>query len=319
MRLFLYARIIFSLISLTSISVDAKEYGLSKIPIESEFGITLGNTLASDLVAMEKEKKHWVTSRSYLLKPSPDHSYTVRVGTTDSNKIYWISATKEVENCKSEFQAIRESFETKYEVNKPPRDFIISNVPIDKPVRQISGICAGQSVTIRVNDKVVGSRIKKINNVAYKAFKQSLPVCVNVYLRPINWGWASSMYGKRTDPFTGKPAWHDEIDFAGKLDQLVYASDSGVVLSTSFDKGYGNRVEIEHSNGDVTTYSQLNSFLVHIGALVEKGQPIAKLGSTGRSTGPHVGFGLKRSGKFIDPMPYMVKKDTCRPVYKDLN
>jgi murein DD-endopeptidase MepM/ murein hydrolase activator NlpD len=298
----------------------ASTQGLTSVPILSEFGVKLGANLSDYSVVQELEKDPWSTSRSYIIDVEGVHPFTINVGTTLTGKIYWISASKKVEDCKAEFPVFKADLEAKYEVALPDRDLKILSKPNEQVYRKISGYCSGNELHVRATDVHIKKMVNSQNSQSYKDFKDSLPVCVNGYLRPISWGWMTSAYGERTDPFSGKLAWHDEIDFGGKLNQFVYASDSGVVLSTSFDeKGYGNRVEIRHSNGDITTYSQLNSFLVVAGDSVKKGQPIARLGSTGRSTGPHVGFGLKRSGKFIDPKPHMVVKDTCRPVYLEHN
>jgi len=308
------------LMSVASLFAYANSPTLSEIPIETEFGITLGSELPPNLMVEELKKKPWKTNSTYRLNPVSTESLDIRVSVTSENKVYSILAFKELKGCETEFQVLRESFESKYQITQPQRDFKITNTPTEHSHRKISGYCDGRSIKISIKDVAVSIKVNNENSLSHESFKQGLPECTAQYLRPISWGWMSSAYGERTDPFSGKRAWHDEIDFAGKLDQLVYASDRGVIFSTSFDKGYGNRVEIEHSNGDITTYSQLNSFLVHTGELVGKGQPIGKLGSTGRSTGPHVGFGIKRAGKFIDPKPHMVKlkSDTCRSVYQEL-
>jgi murein DD-endopeptidase MepM/ murein hydrolase activator NlpD len=123
--------------------------------------------------------------------------------------------------------------------------------------------------------------------------------------RPINRGWMSSRYGYRNDPFTGKMAWHDGVDFAGKDGSDIVAVASGVVTWAGSRYGYGELVEINHGNGYVTRYAHCNEVLVEVGDVVKKADIIALMGSTGRSTGPHVHFEVLLSGKSVDPAKYI--------------
>lgn len=122
---------------------------------------------------------------------------------------------------------------------------------------------------------------------------------------PIKKGWVSSHYGYRTDPFTGKKAWHGGIDFAGKRGSPVMAVATGVVTWASKRYGYGNLVEINHGNGLVSRYGHNEKLLVHVGDVVKKGQTIALMGSTGRSTGPHVHFEVYKNGRPVNPDSYI--------------
>jgi murein DD-endopeptidase MepM/ murein hydrolase activator NlpD len=123
--------------------------------------------------------------------------------------------------------------------------------------------------------------------------------------RPITSGWLSSYFGIRTDPFTGKKERHKGLDFAGKLGSDVVAVASGVVTWAGRRYGYGNLVEINHGNGYSTRYGHNDKITVKVGDAVKKGQIIAKMGSTGRSTGPHVHFEVLHKGKQVDPMSYI--------------
>jgi murein DD-endopeptidase MepM/ murein hydrolase activator NlpD len=123
--------------------------------------------------------------------------------------------------------------------------------------------------------------------------------------RPIKSGWLSSYYGFRTDPFTGRKELHKGLDFAGKMGSDVVAVASGVVTWAGKRYGYGNLVEINHGNGYTTRYGHNKKVLVHVGDTVKKGQVLAKMGSTGRSTGPHVHFEVRRNGKTVDPIRYI--------------
>jgi len=125
--------------------------------------------------------------------------------------------------------------------------------------------------------------------------------------RPITWGWLSSPYGYRSDPFTGKRAWHDGVDFAGKEGSDIIAVAGGVVTWAGERYGYGNLVEIDHGEGLVTRYGHCKEIRVKVGDVVQKGQVIALMGSTGRSTGPHVHFEVLKNGRSRDPLKYIAR------------
>jgi len=125
--------------------------------------------------------------------------------------------------------------------------------------------------------------------------------------RPVEKGWISSGYGMRTDPFNGRKRWHNGVDFAGKAGANVVAVASGVVTWSSKYNNYGNMVEIDHGEGVVTRYAHNQENKVKVGDLVQRGQVIAALGSTGRSTGPHLHFEVYKNGRAVDPSVYIRK------------
>ncbi len=126
--------------------------------------------------------------------------------------------------------------------------------------------------------------------------------------RPITSGWLSSYFGMRTDPFTGRQERHKGVDFAGKAGSDVVAVAAGVVTWAGRRFGYGQLVEINHGNGYTTRYGHNQKIKVQVGDAVKKGQALALMGSTGRSTGPHVHFEVLRDGKPVDPMQYISAK-----------
>ena len=123
--------------------------------------------------------------------------------------------------------------------------------------------------------------------------------------RPITKGWTSSYYGKRTDPFTGKLAMHKGMDFAGKEGSKIVAVANGVVTWSGDRYGYGHLIEINHGNGYTTRYGHNAKLLVKAGDSVVKGQAISLMGSTGRSTGPHVHFEVLKNDRQIDPSRFV--------------
>lgn len=123
--------------------------------------------------------------------------------------------------------------------------------------------------------------------------------------RPTRSGWLSSAYGYRTHPISGRRQFHQGVDLAGLKNDPVEAVASGLVTWSGTRSGYGMLIEVDHRNGYRTRYGHNQENMVNVGELVKQGQVIAKMGSTGRSTGPHVHFEVLKDGKKIDPKKYL--------------
>lgn len=123
--------------------------------------------------------------------------------------------------------------------------------------------------------------------------------------RPIKDGWLSSYYGNRIDPFNGKKVFHHGLDFAGKAGSEVVAVADGIVSWQGSRGGYGEMIDIDHGNGYQTRYAHNKKLVVKLGDRIKKGQAIALMGSTGRSTGPHVHFEVLRDGKAVNPYNFI--------------
>ncbi len=123
--------------------------------------------------------------------------------------------------------------------------------------------------------------------------------------RPVEKGWMSSRFGARIDPITGKRAWHTGVDFAGKEGSNIIAVAAGVVVYSGSRSGYGEVVEINHGSGFTTLYGHHKKNLVKVGDIVKKGQVVGLMGSSGRSTGPHVHFEVYKHGRIVDPSSYI--------------
>ena len=122
---------------------------------------------------------------------------------------------------------------------------------------------------------------------------------------PIVKGWMSSPFGERVDPISGKRAWHEGMDFAGAKGSDVVAVANGVVVFAGQRAGYGKLIEISHGQELRTRYGHHQELLVHAGQSVKRGDVIGRMGSSGRSTGPHVHFEVLKSGKPVNPAPYV--------------
>jgi murein DD-endopeptidase MepM/ murein hydrolase activator NlpD len=123
--------------------------------------------------------------------------------------------------------------------------------------------------------------------------------------RPVSTGWYSSNYGWRIDPFTGQKAFHEGVDFMADSGTSIQAAGGGIVVYADTYAGYGNMIEIDHGNGLISRYAHTSKMLVKVGDVVMKGQKIGAVGTTGRSTGPHLHFEVRYRGAPQNPELYL--------------
>lgn len=157
-------------------------------------------------------------------------------------------------------------------------------------------------------EEMIDDRQQQLTLVEDLIMNSNLEESIHPAGRPIKKGWISSYFGMRNDPFSGKRAMHKGMDFAGKEGSDVVAVAAGVVTWSGDRYGYGELVEINHGKGYVTRYGHNAKILVEIGDRIRPGQVIATMGSTGRSTGPHVHFEVVRNGKIVNPTKYIRTK-----------
>ncbi|CAM4355760.1 M23 family metallopeptidase [Kerstersia similis] len=117
--------------------------------------------------------------------------------------------------------------------------------------------------------------------------------------------YLSSSYGWRRNPVTGRMSMHEGLDFAAPSGTPIVAASGGVVVESGYHSAYGNMVEIDHGDGLITRYAHARKLLVKNGDLVAPGQQIAEVGSTGRSTGPHLHFEVRMAGQALDPKLFL--------------
>jgi murein DD-endopeptidase MepM/ murein hydrolase activator NlpD len=122
---------------------------------------------------------------------------------------------------------------------------------------------------------------------------------------PVTVGYHSSDYGMRRDPFTGRKAFHSGIDFVAPYGTPFTAAAAGVIVSAERHPEYGNMIEIDHGNGLHSRYGHASKLLVKVGDVVLKGQEIGLIGNTGRSTGTHLHFEVRKGDVFLDPKTFL--------------
>ena len=180
--------------------------------------------------------------------------------------------------------------------------------PIQSPLSEVANeaeIEEKVSVMFAKLDDSISSRESQLQILQSMLSDKKLKSESMVAGRPIKKGWMSSEYGLRIDPFHGKQQWHAGIDFAGRDGDDVIAVASGVVTWSGDRNGYGKMVEINHSDGYITRYAHNQENIANLGTIVQKGDVIAQMGSSGRSTGPHVHFEVFKNGRTVDPASYI--------------
>lgn len=176
----------------------------------------------------------------------------------------------------------------------------------EEPLATGSNIAVPEVVEAMQNlDLQLGDREAQLDVLESVIANQILNERVYPQGRPVNAGWISSYFGKRTDPFTGKAANHTGIDFAGRTGADVVAVADGVVTWSAKRYGYGMMVEINHGNGYATRYAHNSENLVAVGEEVKKGQSVARMGDTGRATGPNLHFEVLQDGRRVNPVNFI--------------
>ena len=152
---------------------------------------------------------------------------------------------------------------------------------------------------------LLGDRSDKLVALETMLMQDSLNKRLLPSVAPITEGWYSSNFGWRIDPFTGKNAMHEGVDYMVPAGTPIYASAGGVVVYADYHPQYGNMVEIDHGNDIVTRYAHSSKLLVKVGQMVRRSQEIALSGSTGRSTGPHLHFEVRYKGLAQNPVRFL--------------
>ena len=144
-----------------------------------------------------------------------------------------------------------------------------------------------------------------LSDIEAKLLQQSVLKGMLPNVSPINVAFNSSSYGWRIDPFNGNKAFHEGLDFSAEIGTPIYASAGGIVTADERTPDYGNIVKVDHGSGLETRYAHASKLMVKVGDRVEKGQLLALVGSTGRSTGSHLHYEIRLNGNALDPRKYL--------------
>lgn len=154
-------------------------------------------------------------------------------------------------------------------------------------------------------DSLLGDRSDKLIALETLLQQDKLDKKMLPSVAPITVSWYSSNFGWRIDPFTGKNAMHEGVDYMVPSGTPIYASAGGVVVYADVHPQYGKMVEIDHGNQIITRYAHASRLLVKVGDVVRRGHEIAKVGSTGRSTGNHLHFEVRYKGMAQNPVRFL--------------
>jgi murein DD-endopeptidase MepM/ murein hydrolase activator NlpD len=192
--------------------------------------------------------------------------------------------------------------------NLDPREFNFSEPPgLGGPERPTSVVTAAPN-TLEALDKIsrqLETQREKLNALESVMLDKQLSSRVTPSGWPVDGGWVSSGFGLRADPFTGQQSHHEGVDIASRLGSPILAMGDGLITWSGEKQGYGSMVEVTHESGLVSRYAHTRANLVKVGDRVTKGQAIALVGSTGRSTGPHLHFEVVRNGVAVNPARYL--------------
>ncbi|MFO0387732.1 MAG: M23 family metallopeptidase [bacterium] len=157
-------------------------------------------------------------------------------------------------------------------------------------------------------DKISGnlqSRAYWLNSVEVALAERSVARTLTPSMQPVNEGFVGSNFGWRHDPFTGRVGMHEGLDFAAPVGTPIKAAAGGIVIVAEYHPAYGNMVDLDHGNGLTTRYAHASKLHVKLGDIVKRGQLIANVGSTGRSTGPHLHCEVRVNGEAKDPEKFL--------------
>lgn len=197
-----------------------------------------------------------------------------------------------------------------------PEDLKVEDSATLKPADKAAGAQGGPFVpsdkpsltelnrAIDLLDNVSAQRADVFTLIESRLFEEQMKSLMVPNSKPVE-GPTSSGFGFRSDPFSGRSALHTGLDFPGATGSPIKAAAGGVVVRAELHPQYGNMIDLDHGNGLVTRYAHASKLLVQQGDLVKRGQVISQLGSTGRSTGPHLHFEVILNGVHQDPAKFL--------------
>jgi murein DD-endopeptidase MepM/ murein hydrolase activator NlpD len=154
-------------------------------------------------------------------------------------------------------------------------------------------------------DHLTDQRVDLMTVLESRLFDQKIKKLMVPTQEPVAGGVLGSAFGWRIDPFNGRSALHTGLDFPAELATPILAAAGGIVVTEEFHGSYGNMLEVDHGNNLITRYAHASRLLVKKGDVVKRGQKVAEVGNTGRSTGPHLHFEVLVDGVFQDPQKFL--------------
>lgn len=154
-------------------------------------------------------------------------------------------------------------------------------------------------------DRLTDQRSDLMSVMESRLFEQKIRSMMVPTQQPVATGSLGSLFGWRIDPFTGRSALHTGLDFQADRGTPILAAAGGIVVTQAFHPDYGNMIEVDHGNGLITRYAHASTTLVKKGDLIKRGQKIAEVGTTGRSTGAHLHFEVLVQGVQQDPQKFL--------------
>jgi murein DD-endopeptidase MepM/ murein hydrolase activator NlpD len=164
--------------------------------------------------------------------------------------------------------------------------------------------------TLTALDKQVAHQSEQLAALESLHIDREIDAAVTPSGWPVHGGWVSSGFGHRVDPFTGRKSMHQGVDIASPLGSPIRAMGDGFVTYAGFKTGYGLMVELNHGNGLRTRYAHATALVVALGDRIAKGDTVATVGTSGRSTGPHLHFEVLHKNRYIDPASFLDRTET---------
>jgi murein DD-endopeptidase MepM/ murein hydrolase activator NlpD len=199
------------------------------------------------------------------------------------------------------------SLEESYDAKARRMRAVLADVGLD-PAKHGGGAAGGPFVSYRLSSNAgpFEKQVYRINVARAQAERLTSTVGAVPLRKPVEGEIdTSSSFGVRIDPFLGKPAMHTGLDFRGDTGEAIRVTAAGTVISAGWSGGYGRLVEVDHGNGLSTRYGHLSEIDVKVGQTVKAGQTVGRMGSTGRSTGPHLHYETRIDGEAVDPHRFL--------------
>jgi murein DD-endopeptidase MepM/ murein hydrolase activator NlpD len=184
---------------------------------------------------------------------------------------------------------------------------VFADLGVDVGKRKIDSAVGGPFVPFRLaaNPSAFERQVHRVSVARAQAERLSRTLATLPIRQPMDDIDTSSGYGVRIDPFNGRPALHTGLDFRGDVGDPIRATAAGEVVAAGWNGGYGKQVEIDHGNGLSTRYAHMSEISVKVGQHIKVGHVVGRLGSTGRSTGPHLHYETRVDGDAVDPQKFL--------------